>query len=128
DNGNLRTRVEAQGNLQGAALQPLAKMPSNAGLVGTADWRGALEVERNVDPRVPARGMVRLSSDLRGLASSLPEPFDKTAETSRPLQLVASFDGTNGPRVEGALGRDIHALLQWRSQAGAAPIERGVVA
>jgi uncharacterized protein (TIGR02099 family) len=128
DSGNLRTRVEAQGNLQGPALQPLARMPANAGLVGTADWRGTLELERNVDPKVPARGTVRLSSDLRGLASALPEPFDKTAESSRPLQLVASFDGTSGPRIEGALGRDIHALLQWRSQAGAAPVERGVVA
>ena len=128
DNGNLRTRVDAQGSLQGPALQPLARMPVNAGLVGTADWRGALEVERNVDPKVPARGTVRLSSDLRGLASALPEPFDKTAETSRPIQLAASFDGTNGPRIEGSLGRDIHALLQWRSQTGAAPVERGIVA
>lgn len=128
DNGNLRTRVEAQGNMQGSALQPLARMPSNAGLVGTADWRGALEVERNVNPNVPARGTVRLSSDLRGLASALPEPFGKPAETSRALTLAASFDGTNGPRIEGALGRDIHALVQWRSQAGAAPIERGIVA
>jgi uncharacterized protein (TIGR02099 family) len=128
NDGNLRTRVEGQGNLQGSALQPLARMPVNAGLVGTADWRGALEVERNVDPKVPARGTVRLSSDLRGLASALPEPFNKAAETVRSLQLALSFDGTNGPRIEGSLGRDIHALLQWRSQAAAAPIERGIVA
>jgi uncharacterized protein (TIGR02099 family) len=127
-NGNLRTRVEGQGSLQGSALQPLARMPVNAGLAGAADWRGALEVERNVDPKVPARGTVRLSSDLRGLASALPEPFDKPAESSRQLQLAASFDGTNGPRIEGSLGRDIHALVQWRSQADAAPVERGIVA
>lgn len=126
--GNLRTRVDAQGSLRASALQPLARMPVNAGLAGTADWRGALEVERNLDPTVPARGTVRLSSDLRGLASALPAPFDKSAETSRPIMLAASFDGTNGPRVEGSFGRDVHALLQWRSKAGAAPVERGIVA
>ncbi len=127
-NGNLRTRVNAAGSLQGAALAPIARMPSNAGLVGTTDWRGSLDVERNADARQPARGTVGLSSDLRGLASALPAPFGKTAEASRPLALSASFDGRAGPRIEGSLGRDVHALLQWRSSAGAAPVERGIIA
>jgi uncharacterized protein (TIGR02099 family) len=127
-NGNLRTTVNAQGSLQGATLAPLARMPVNAGIVGTADWRGSLEVERNVDPKVPARGMARLSSDLRGLASALPAPFGKAVDAARPLALSATFDGVSGPRIEGSLGRDVRALLQWRSGAGAAPIERGVVA
>ena len=126
-NGNLRTRVNAAGNLQGAALAPIARMPSNAGLVGTADWRGSLDVERNADARQPARGTVELTSDLRGLASALPEPFAKSAESSRPLALSASFDGRAGPRIEGAFGRDVRALLQWRSRAGAPPVERGLV-
>ncbi len=95
--------MNAAGNLQGAALAPIARMPSNAGLVGTTDWRGSLDVERNADARQPARGTVELSSDLRGLASALPEPFAKTAEASRPLALSASFDGRAGPRIEGSL-------------------------
>ncbi len=125
--GNLRTRVNASGNLQGASLAPIARMPSNAGLVGTADWRGSLDVERNADASQPARGTVELSSDLRGLASGLPEPFAKTADATRALALSASFDGRTGPRIEGSLGRDVRALLEWRSRAEAAPIERGVV-
>ena len=126
--GNLRTVVTGQGNLQASSLQPLAHLPTNAGLAGTADWRGTLDVERNVDPKLPARGTVRITSDLRGLASSLPEPFDKAAEGARPLTLAASFDGTSGPRIEGAFGRDVHALLQWRGKPGGVPIERGIVA
>ncbi|HEX9706592.1 MAG TPA: YhdP family protein [Steroidobacteraceae bacterium] len=126
-NGNLRTQVNARGSVQGAALQPIARLPKNAGLAGSAEWRAALDVERNADPKRPARGTVRLSSDLRGLASKLPEPFDKSADAARPLVLSASFDGTSGPRIEAELGRDVRALLQWRSRAGEAPVERGIV-
>jgi uncharacterized protein (TIGR02099 family) len=125
--GNLRTRVTAQGSVQGAALRPIARLPSNAGLAGSTDWRGMLEVERNVDPKQAARGKVRLTSDLRGLASKLPQPFDKPADAVLPLALSASFDGTSGPRIAAELGRDVHALLQWRSRAGGAPVERGIV-
>ena len=120
-NGNLRTRLNAAGNLQAAALAPIARMPSNAGLAGTADWRGSLDVERNADARQPARGRVEISSDLRGFASALPAPFGKAADASRALALSASFDGRTGPRIEGSLGRDVRALLQWRSAAGAHP-------
>jgi len=126
-NGNLRTRVSAQGSVQGAALQPVARLPSNAGLAGSTDWRGLLDVERNIDPKQPARGSVRLTSDLRGLVSKLPQPFDKSADSVRPLVLSARFDGTGGPRIEGELGRDVHALLKWRSRADEAPVERGIV-
>ena len=116
-NGNLRTLVSASGTVQGSALAPVAHMPVNAGLTGTTEWRGTLDVERNADPKRPARGTVRVQSDLRGLSSGLPEPFAKTAESARPIALAASFDGTGGPRIEGSLGRDVHALLRWRSKA-----------
>ena len=125
--GNLRTQITAQGSVQGTALQPVARMPVNAGLSGSAEWRGFLDVERNADARRPARGSLRLSSDLRGLASKLPEPFAKATDTTRPLTLNASFDGESGPRIQAQLGRDVHALLQWRSGAGQAPVDRGIV-
>ena len=115
-NGNLSTTVTAQGSLQGAELRPVARLPANAGIAGTADWRGFLAVERDADRAQPARGSLRLSSDLRGLASKLPEPFAKPADTTRPLILTASFDGVAGPRIQAQLGRDIHALVQWRSR------------
>jgi uncharacterized protein (TIGR02099 family) len=126
--GNLRTQVTAQGNLQGQALQPVARLPENAGITGSTHFRATLDVERNLDPERPARGTVQLRSDLRGLASKLPQPFDKDADATRPLVMTARFDGRNGPRIEAALGRDVHALLQWRSRAGEAPVERGIVA
>jgi len=126
-NGNLSTQVNAQGSVQGGPLQPVARLPVNAGLSGTADWRGFLTVERNADPALPARGTLRLSSDLRGMASKLPAPFAKSADSTRPLTISASFDGVNGPRVQAQLGRDVHALLQLRSRPEDPPIERGIV-
>jgi len=126
--GDLRTVVTGQGTLQGAALQPLAHLPRNAGVSGATGWRGSLDLVRNSDPKVPARGTVQLTSDLRGLASSLPPPFDKPAESARPIVLAASFDGTGGPRIEGALGSDVRALLRWRGKPGGVPIERGIIA
>ena len=125
--GNLRTVLDASGTAQGAAISPIAHLPSNAGLTGAANWRGTLEVDRNADTKVPARGTVRIASDLRGLGSALPEPFGKDMETARPIAIAASFDGHSGPRIEASLGRDVRALVQWRGAAGEAPIERGIV-
>ena len=126
--GNLRSRIEAEGTVQGAALAPIAHMPVNAGLAGTTGGRASLEILRNADPKVPARGSLKLASDLRGLASALPEPFAKSADSALPLALAVSFDGTTGPRIEGSLGREVRALLRWRSEPDEALVERGIVA
>lgn len=126
-NGNLATVVTAQGSLQGKELRPVARLPVNAGIAGTADWRGFLSVERDADRTRPARGTLRISSDLRGLESKLPEPFAKPADATRPLALTASFDGVAGPLIQAQLGRDIHAFVQWRNRPQDAPIERGIV-
>ncbi len=125
--GNLSTQVNAQGSVQAGPLRPVARLPVNAGLSGGADWRGFLTVERNADPSVPAHGTLRLSSDLRGLGSKLPEPFAKESAATRPLTISASFDGTHGPRVVAQLGRDVHALLLLRSRPEDPPVERGIL-
>jgi len=125
--GNLRTEVSASGTAQGPAIAPVARLPVNAGLEGATEWRGSLDVTRDADPRQPARGTARVQSDLRGLASGLPGPFDKTADSARPLTLEASFDGAAGPRIEGSYGRDVHALLQWRTKPSDPPVERGII-
>jgi uncharacterized protein (TIGR02099 family) len=125
--GNLRTQASASGTLQGPAIAPIARMPVNAGLAGVTEWRGALDVTRDANTARPARGTVRVQSNLRGLASGLPEPFAKSADSVRPLTLEASFDGTAGPRIEGSYGRDVRALLRWRTKPSDPPVERGIV-
>ncbi len=126
-NGDLRTQVNAQGTVTGELLRPVARLPVNGGISGTADWRGYLTLDRSADPQRPMIGSLRVSSDLRGLASKMPEPFAKPADAARPLTINASFGGDAGARVQAQLGRDVHALLQWRSKPEDPPIERGVV-
>ena len=127
-NGDLSTQVNAQGTVAAGPLRPVARLPVNAGITGSADWRGFLSVERSADRAVPAHGTMRLSSDLRGLASKLPEPFAKTADAVRPLTISATFGSDRGPRIQAQYGRDVYALLQWRSKAEDPPVERGIVA
>ena len=74
-NGDLETQLTAEGELLGAQLVPAAHLPLNANLSGSADWRGFLTLQRAAAGDRPARGTLRLSSDLRGLAVGLPEPF-----------------------------------------------------
>jgi uncharacterized protein (TIGR02099 family) len=126
-NGDLSTQVNAQGTVAAGPLRPVARLPVNAGISGSTDWRGFLTVERSADREQPAHGTMRLSSDLRGLASKLPEPFAKTADAVRPLTISATFGGDRGPRIQAQYGRDVQALLQWRSKAEDPPIERGIV-
>ncbi len=126
-NGDLSTQVNAQGTVAAGPLLPIARLPVNAGIEGSTDWRGFLTVERSADATEPAHGTMRLSSDLRGLASKLPEPFAKTADAARPLTISATFGGERGPRIQAQYGRDVNALLQWRSKAEDPPVERGIV-
>jgi uncharacterized protein (TIGR02099 family) len=125
--GDLETQLNAEGRLQGTELVPAAHLPVNAELSGSADWRGFLTVRRSAAGDRPARGTLRLSSDLRGLEVGLPEPFDKAVDVARPLTIAANFDGESGMRVQAQFGRDVHALLQWRRRPEDPPIERGVV-
>jgi uncharacterized protein (TIGR02099 family) len=126
-NGDLETQLNAEGRLLGAQLVPAAHLPVNANVSGSADWRGFLTLQRAAAGDRPARGTLRLSSDLRGLAVGLPEPLDKAVDAARPLTITANFDGDSGMRVQGQFGRDVHALLQWRRRPQDPPVERGIV-
>ncbi|MBS0323454.1 MAG: TIGR02099 family protein [Proteobacteria bacterium] len=70
--------VDARGEINVAQLRQQMPQPVFDYLSGTARWAGAIRVkQRNV--------AVRLSSDLKGLTSTLPEPFNKPATEARPV-------------------------------------------
>ncbi len=71
-------RIGATGSLESNALRRFYGLRALEHLSGEAPWRGSLTVKK------PAAEL-RIESDLRGLASSLPEPFNKSALAAMPL-------------------------------------------
>lgn len=79
------------GNIQG--LEPLTNAAQ-----GRADWRVQLHVPDKGDASDGASaGWVRVESDLRGLALSLPAPLAKSADSTLPLRLRAGTQTTAKP-------------------------------
>ena len=72
--------ITADGQFSVAALRKLYPLPLFDQLSGGGRWKGNIAVRKSdVD--------IRISSDLLGLSSSLPEPFNKSASTAMELRL-----------------------------------------
>lgn len=82
-------RIAAAGSLEANALRRHYGWPLLDHLSGEAPWRGVLTVKK------PAAEL-RIESDLRGLASSLPEPLNKPALDSLPLVVEGRLDSRRG--------------------------------
>ena len=70
--------VDARGEISIAQLRQQMPSPLFDHLSGSSRWEGTVRVKKK-NPEI------RIASDLRGIASSLPEPFNKTAAESRAL-------------------------------------------
>lgn len=106
-------RIAAIGSLDATALRRQHGWPVFDHLAGQTPWRGELTIKK------PAAEL-RIESDLRGLASSLPEPFNKPTPDALPLLVQGRF----APRLEqwsATLGRVVSLSLQrsdesWRGR------------
>jgi uncharacterized protein (TIGR02099 family) len=85
-----------------AWLQPWMK--------GSADWKVLVRIPSAVNKRQPP-SQLRLTSDLVGVAISLPEPFRKPAMQSLPLDLQAPL-----PITQGELNLRLGSLMRLRGQ------------
>jgi uncharacterized protein (TIGR02099 family) len=97
-------------------------------LSGSLPWKSDVAIKKG-------RVTIKVESSLEGLASTLPEPFRKSAEAPMPVR----FSRTPLPErtSKGAGGRDqldldvgdaLHVTLLRRGEAGKKTIERGIVA
>jgi len=98
-------RINASGALSAHALRRQYDWPLFDHLSGETPWRGELMVKR-------PKAELRIETDLRGLASSLPEPFNKPARESLPLRVQARFDAERA-QLNAALGQ--LAMLVWQN-------------
>ncbi|HEY3433865.1 MAG TPA: YhdP family protein [Rhodocyclaceae bacterium] len=132
--------VDARGDATGAALRqyiPTSPIASLAPLFdhvsGTTHWEGTVRVKKR-NPEI------RISSDLRGISVSLPEPFNKAATESRPFvferklpdaRLVPTrgkaVTANNRDLLEVTLGRVLRVQLLRNSENGNSVVERGFI-
>ena len=126
--------VHADGQFSVPALKKLYPMPLLDQLSGNGRWKGVFSIRKSdVD--------IRISSDLVGLASTLPEPFNKAASTSMDLRverktLSPEANGNRkqakapaGPTRESqeiVLGKLLRA--QFLRNVGSTDIQRGYMA
>ncbi len=106
-------RIVATGNLEANALRRHFGWPALDHLSGQTPWRGSLSVKKPV-------AELRIESDLSGLASSLPEPLNKSAREGLPLLVQGRFDGRQA-QLNATLGKIARLALQragetWRGR------------
>lgn len=120
-----RVAVQANGNVNAAALRQHYATPLFEHLAGSAPWSGVIRVKK--------RGAeVRVESSLLGISSSLPEPFNKTAGDVMPLvfELKALPETAAGERdrIDVSLGSVLRSEIQRRHGEDETVIERGLIA
>ncbi|MDE2583909.1 MAG: TIGR02099 family protein [Betaproteobacteria bacterium] len=132
--------VNAQGSASIAALRRSFDLPILDNLSGTTPWKGEIRVRKKTAELV-------VESDLKGIASSLPEPFNKSATQALPLRLerasLAEPAAKNGkaaampqapaqtvPReqIKFSLGKLMTAQIIRRKEATGSVTERGAIA
>ncbi|MBL8490252.1 MAG: TIGR02099 family protein, partial [Rhodocyclaceae bacterium] len=94
--GDGQVLVTAAGDMSVSALRRQWPLPALEHLSGTTRWTGAVRVrKRNAE--------VRITSTLQGIASSLPEPFNKT--TAEAVELRFERTAAPEPPRPAAAGR-----------------------
>ena len=99
-----RFSLRAQGTVSAENMRTVIDNPLTQRLSGRAEYRATLDVRRRA-------ATVTVESDLVGLASSLPAPFDKPAEAKWPL-LVRSQPVAPGDPNERSESDTVSATLK----------------
>ena len=127
--------VTANGDASMAQLRQQVTQPIFEHLSGATHWNATIRAQKKT---VEAK----ISSNLQGIVSSLPEPFNKTAADSMPLLFERKLpdvvrveanrnrEVTNVSRdqIEFSLGKAVRAKVVRRYDAGVATMERGTIA
>ena len=115
--------INAQGGVNIAAMRREIDHRLLEHLAGSAAWRGTVVVKnRNAD--------VKIESNLQGIASSLPEPFNKTSAETMDFRFERSSApsaGTPRDQLRIGVGNELSAHFLRRHDKDKAVIERGVI-
>ncbi len=116
--------LDLRGQMSVAQLRQQFDIPLLDELSGTANWRGRLTM------RGVGRSTLVFESDLVGVASALPEPFNKVGREPLKLSIERGESGAadGGELIRIGLGEKVKAQLVRRRAGEAMQLERGVVA
>ena len=114
-------QVNARVRLSDSNLRQIGAIPMLDHLHGAADWEADITLREGLAD-------IRLNSSLAGLASSLPEPFNKAADTTLPLVIEKKAQSQQQETLSVTLGSILSAKLLRRAQGKDMVIERGEIA
>ncbi|MGH8715382.1 MAG: YhdP family protein, partial [Burkholderiales bacterium] len=89
-------------------------------LHGSAEWQGRINIDDKLTDMI-------FESDLQGVASQLPAPFDKAATTVVPLRFERKIPVSRQERILLNYGKVVSMHLVLRKDGEQSAIERGVV-
>lgn len=124
---NLNTRpdksivIQGNGRMTDAALKNLDNNLLTAALHGSTDWKASILIQK---PKV----QLEIRSQLIGMASDLPVPFHKTADTAANLLINIKQDTAQRDTVEIRYDDWISAMLLRQNTGGHTQISSGEVA
>ena len=113
-------KINASGKATAAGLSKSFSHPLLLRLEGGAKWNGQITLRKKLADAV-------FSSNLQGLGSELPLPFNKSAADSMVLRLERKASSLDQDSISISYGRVLAAQLERRRQGDGMKIERGVV-
>jgi uncharacterized protein (TIGR02099 family) len=111
-------RFEANGEAYASAIRREYDVPLLEHLSGRTPWQLQATMQKG-------RSSVSVNSGLSGISSSLPQPFNKSANDAMPLAVTVNFPAGAPVQVEGSLGDVAAAALTVAKVPGSAPALSG---
>ncbi|MDD5249981.1 MAG: YhdP family protein [Rhodocyclaceae bacterium] len=112
--------IRTAGTLVVRTLAQQFGLPLFDSLSGTAPWSGTIKVKKK-------DAEVHVESSLQGIASALPEPFNKTTREALPLVMERKPGAAGRSLLNVSLGTVVKATLVRRNDNGKAVVERGAI-
>lgn len=118
---NKTLNINAQGSASDVGIQQAFPSILSNYLIGNADWSADIKVKK---PLLE----FNISSDLKGMALTLPAPFNKSAEEIANLSVAKIQTQANQDRFEISYNQQLAAKIQRVDQNGTLQIDRGDIA
>jgi len=119
--------AEAAGRFSVGGLSSAFDLPLAGVLEGGSDYRAELLFPQ-AGSESPSPFTIRLSSELEGLAASLPEPLAKPRGSARALDATIEFPGGDRIETRGSLDDFLRFALAFTDSEAGWDFDRGVVA